>query len=77
MKGITKKGHPYIPNMQIDVKRALMQELGIHSVDDLYVDVPEKFRVSHRLNLPGPLSEYELKKHVSKLLSKNRTSDAF
>lgn len=63
--------------MQIDVKRAIMQELGIRSIDDLYVDVPKKFRVSHKLNLPDPLSEYELKKHVSKLLSKNKTSDNF
>lgn len=52
-----------------------MQEIGIDSIDELYVDVPEKYRLRKSLNLPKALSEFEIKKHVEALLSKNKTCD--
>jgi glycine dehydrogenase subunit 1 len=52
----------------------MMQEIGIKSINELYVDVPEKYLLKKPLNLPEGLSEYEVKKHVETLLSKNKTS---
>jgi glycine dehydrogenase subunit 1 len=52
----------------------MMQELGIESVDELYADVPQKYRLKKTLNLPErALSEFEVKRHVEALLSKNRS----
>jgi glycine dehydrogenase subunit 1 len=51
----------------------MMQEIGIRSIDELYADIPEKFRLKKPLNLPNALSEFEVKKHVEALLSKNKT----
>jgi len=51
-----------------------MQALGIQSIDELYKDVPEKFRLKHKLNLPKGLSEFEVKKHVEEILSRNKTA---
>ncbi|MGA2767942.1 MAG: aminomethyl-transferring glycine dehydrogenase subunit GcvPA [Candidatus Bathyarchaeia archaeon] len=69
-----KRGHPYIPNSVADTKREMMQELGIESVDELYADVPEKYRLEKTLNLPErALSEFEVKRHVEALLSKNKS----
>ena len=50
-----------------------MQELGIQSIDELYKDIPEKFLLKRKLSLPDGLSEFEVKKHVETLLSKNKT----
>lgn len=51
-----------------------MKEVGIKNMDELYKDVPERFMLKHRLDLPSPTSEYEVKNHVESLLAKNKTS---
>jgi len=51
----------------------MMQEIGIKNIDELYGDIPEKYRLKKPLNLPEGLSEFEVKKHVENLLSKNKT----
>lgn len=50
-----------------------MREIGIKNIDELYADIPEKYRLKKPLNLPETLSEFEVKKHVEVLLSKNKT----
>ncbi|HVP40340.1 MAG TPA: aminomethyl-transferring glycine dehydrogenase subunit GcvPA [Candidatus Krumholzibacteriaceae bacterium] len=67
------RNHPYIPNSTPEVKKELMQELGIQTIDELYKDIPEKFLLKHALNLPKGLSEFEVKRHVESLLAKNKT----
>jgi len=68
-----KKAHPYIPNSVREIKEKIMNEIGIKSIEELYSDIPEKFRLKGRLNLPEALSELELVKHVDKLLLRNKT----
>jgi len=52
----------------------MMREIGIDNIEDLYSDVPEKYRLGRSLNLPEKgLPELEVKKHVESLLSKNKT----
>jgi len=52
----------------------MMREIGIKSIDELYADIPEKYRLKKPLNLSEEaLSEFEVKKHVEALLSKNKT----
>ena len=66
-------GHPYIPNSLPETKEEMMKEIGIQNVDELYLDVPDKYRLKRRLNIPEALSELEVKRHVERLLSKNKT----
>lgn len=76
MNTLGKRNHPYIPNSLPEVKQQMMREIGIKSIEELFADIPEKYRLRKPLNLPEKgLSEFELKKHVEKLLSKNKTSD--
>ena len=70
---MSKHGHPYIPNSLPAIKQEMMREIGVKSIDELYADIPEKYRLKKPLNLPEALSEFEVKKHVEALLSKNRT----
>ncbi|MFQ6081670.1 MAG: aminomethyl-transferring glycine dehydrogenase subunit GcvPA, partial [Candidatus Bathyarchaeia archaeon] len=65
--------HPYIPNSVPEVKKEMMREIGIQSIEELYVDVPQRFRLRRRLNLPKPATEREVRRRVEALLSKNKT----
>ncbi len=51
----------------------MMREIDIKSIDELYADVPKELLLKKPLNLPKTLSEFEVKKHVEALLSKNKT----
>ena len=50
-----------------------MQELGIQTIDELYKDIPQKFLLKRKLDLPMGLSELEVKKHLQSVLAKNKT----
>jgi len=64
--------YPYIPNSVPAVKERMLKEVGALSVDEFYADVPAELKVRGGLNLPKPfLSEYELRRHVEGILSKN------
>jgi glycine dehydrogenase subunit 1 len=71
---LDRHNHPYIPNSQPEIKKEMMQEIGIKSIDELYADIPEKYRLKKPLNIPEALSEFEVKRHVETLLSKNKTN---
>ena len=68
-----KVAHPYIPNSVPEIKEELLKEIGskvwkIFSVKSLNI-----CGLEDRFNIPKAiLSEYELKKHVTELLSKNK-----
>ncbi len=64
--------YPYMPNSVESIKKEMMDELGIKSIEELYSYIPEKLKMKGKLNLPEPLlSEIELKEHVEGILSKN------
>ena len=74
MKNLAKtRGHPYIPNAIEEIKKIMMNEIGIKNIEELYRDIPEKFKLKEKLNLPEAMSEYEVRKHIEQLLSKNKT----
>lgn len=53
-----------------------MRGIGIKSIEELFSDIPEKYRLKRKLDVPEKgMSEFEVKKHVEMLLSKNKTCD--
>jgi len=71
---LDKSNHPYIPNSLQEIKQEMMREIGIRSIEELFSDIPEKFRLRRELNVPQKgLSEFGVKKHVEALLSKSGT----
>jgi len=73
---LRKRNHPYIPNSLSEIKQEMMQDIGIKSADELYADIPGRYLLKKPLTLPDALSEFEVKKHVETLLSKNKTNNA-
>ena len=69
---MSKVVYPYIPNSGPAVKKQMLDEIGIESVEDIFKEIPEHLRFKGKLNIPDPfLSEYELRRHVEGLLKKN------
>ncbi|MEM4250696.1 MAG: aminomethyl-transferring glycine dehydrogenase subunit GcvPA [Candidatus Bathyarchaeia archaeon] len=67
-------GHPYIPNSVARTRDSMLREIGVKDVGDLLAIIPERLRLSRRLNLPGPLAaEPDLRRHVEGILQRNRT----
>jgi len=64
--------HHYIPNSVPQTKLEMMREIGIKDIEELYLDVPKRFRLKRRLKLPKPMSEHNVRQHVEALLSKNK-----
>ncbi len=63
-----------MPNALPQTKQEMMRQIGIKDIDELYSDIPEKYRLKETLNLPGDnLSEFAVKKHIDALLSMNKT----
>ncbi len=66
--------YPYIPNSVPAIKAQMLKEIGLTDVEEIYAEIPEHLRFKRKLDLPEPLlSEYALRRHVEKILSKNKS----
>ncbi len=61
---------PYIANTPDDQK-AMLEAIGVASVDELFAMVPEELRLDRPLELPPALGELELTAHVAALARRN------
>lgn len=60
----------YVPHTQED-QRQMMASVGIGSVDDLFVDIPEKYRLKDLLDLPSPLAEQDVSALMTRMAFRN------
>jgi len=65
---------PYVPNSDRD-RDAMLRAVGVSSVEDLLAEIPEDLRFRGDLDVPGPLSELELERHMARLAALNRSLD--
>ena len=65
---------PYVSNTDRD-RDDMLREIGVSSIDELFADIPRQLRATAELDVPGPLSEAELVRHMRRLASMNRTTD--
>ncbi len=66
---------PYLPNTDAD-RSAMLREIGVSSIEELFQDIPERFRHAY-FNLPLPLSELEVKKELRQLATRNASLDNY
>jgi glycine dehydrogenase subunit 1 len=62
--------HPYIPNTDED-RRAMLEAIGVATVDELFADVPPDLRIDG-LDLPPALDEQALLREMGALAARNR-----
>lgn len=60
----------YIPNTDAQQKE-MLKAIGCSSIDELFSDIPQEVRLEKPLNLPEPMAEIELVRHMENLASKN------
>ena len=60
----------YIPNSQADRKQ-MLAEIGVESIEQLFLGIPEKLRLRRLLNIPRALTEPELLEYFRERSSKN------
>jgi glycine dehydrogenase subunit 1 len=52
-------------------REAMLAEIGVDSVDDLFRDIPAAVRFDRSLDLEPPLTEAELQRHLEELAARN------
>ena len=61
---------PYIPHTEAD-RKAMLETIGVSSIDELFREIPEKLRIKGDLEVPDALDEYRLFGHLKRLSEKN------
>ncbi len=65
---------PYFPNTESD-RRAMLEAIGVGSIDDLFAMIPAELRLNRGLCVPPGLGELELTAHVARLAAQNTSAD--
>ena len=60
----------YLPHTQEDIKE-MLAVTGRTSLEDLFDTIPDALKTKNGLNLPDPLTEWDLNDHMEKLASDN------
>lgn len=74
----TQTVFPYIPNSVPEVKKEMMDFVGVEDEMQLYEEIPEHLRFHGTMKLPKPIrDEYSMKRHIEEILAKNRNCQEF
>lgn len=66
----------FIPNTDDDRKQ-MLAAIGVETFEELIKNIPDDYRLKRELNLPPPLTEFELKNGLNQIAAKNaEASDA-
>src|SRR5690554_2646817 len=66
----------YFPHTNKDIKE-MLDVIGLNSLDDLFVDIPNEIKGNVKYNLKEPLSEYQLIKNMKEKSDKNPSLKIF
>jgi glycine dehydrogenase subunit 1 len=61
---------PYIPHTEHDVAE-MLRVIGVDSIDDLFVEIPDNLKLKGGLNVPAAMDEYHLFGHLRELSERN------
>ncbi|MDD9898404.1 MAG: aminomethyl-transferring glycine dehydrogenase subunit GcvPB [Candidatus Melainabacteria bacterium] len=57
-----------------DQRKEMLEEIGISSSDELFIDIPENLLLKRELNLDPGFEEWELEKYFAKLAAQNQNN---
>ncbi len=69
-------GFKYFPHTEADLK-AMLERIGVKSLDELYADIPEAIRFRGDYRLPEEMSEMEVRQVFEQLGSQNKVLTCF
>jgi glycine dehydrogenase subunit 1 len=62
--------HRYLPMTEQD-KKAMLEAIGVSTIDELFSDIPEKVRFKGEYNIKAAKSETDLMKELFQMASRN------
>ena len=65
----------YVPNTPQE-QQAMLERMGLSTIEDLLVTVPENVRLQRPLDLPAALAEPDLKRLLTRMATKNKDIDS-
>ncbi|UCE10805.1 MAG: aminomethyl-transferring glycine dehydrogenase subunit GcvPA [Candidatus Thorarchaeota archaeon] len=65
--------HPYLP-ITSDSEKEMLEAINKESLEDLFCNIPEEFRLKHELDLPESHTEMEVAARIRELAGKNMPS---
>ncbi len=63
----------YLPHTKEDIKQ-MLERAGVSSLNALFDCIPDKLKTKDKMNLPGPLTEWELDEHMDVIASSTNAS---
>jgi glycine cleavage system P protein (glycine dehydrogenase) subunit 1 len=66
----------YLPHTTEEISD-MLQDVGVNHLDDLFAAIPEDCRRRGGLNIPGPLTEWELTEHFTALSEEMATTPGY
>ena len=71
-----KRAHPYMANSTDAARHTMLNAIGIADVEELFEQIPPDHKTGHPFDIgPALRSEVALKRHLTSVLSKNRTCE--
>lgn len=61
---------PYVPHSEADTA-AMLKTIGVNSIDELFVEIPDDLKLKRELNVPSGMDEYALGRMMAGLAAKN------
>lgn len=65
----------YVPNT-VEERREMLAEMGLTSIEDLFINIPSSMRISDGLRIPEGMSELEVRRKMEKIAGKNKVFDS-
>ena len=62
--------HRYLPHTDADIT-AMLDRCGADNIDRLFADIPEQLRMKNGYDLPGEMSEPEVRRYFNALENEN------
>src|SRR6266568_6783325 len=68
------KSHPFIPNTSQELRKRMLEAIGVATIDELYSDIPRELLLNRPLKVDGFYPEQEVRSKIEQLLSKNKSA---
>ena len=66
----------YIPNTE-EQQEIMLESIGLKSLEGLFDDIPQDVKLKRKLDIPEPMTEYELLKHMQGMTSQNVNTEDY
>src|SRR5437762_5529732 len=68
------KSHPFIPNTSQELRKKMLEAIGVATIDELYSDIPREVLLNQPLKIDGFYPEQEVRSRIEQLLNKNKSA---